>query len=502
MRIAVGGISQETCSFSQLRSDLDFFRRTGSIYFAEREDLIPLLSGTSTQVGGTLAAAAEQDVEVVPTFAAAALSGGPMTEEALEWMVERILRGIEEAPTLDGVILAMHGATMSEGRDDVTGYLLERVRCAVGPGAKIGVSLDLHANPYPRWTELAEVIVSFHTYPHEEQDLYRTGYEAARLLIRGIRGDVSPVVSLSKAPLLLAPERQPTGGDGPFADMQRRARRAAEGDPRILGISLLPVQPQIDAPGTGFSALVVTDGAPELGRETAERFADEAWRRRHEFEVRFYAPADAVQEALRIDGRPVILADGADGVGGGAPGDGTQVLRALLESGCRERSMLTCIDPEAVRQAVAAGFGSTVTLRVGGKRDSVFNTPVEVTGRVRTITEASYRAYGMRSDMGPCVVLEIGSIELLLITNTVHVINPGVYRAAGLEPTEAKIVLVKSPAQFREHFEPIAADILFVDAPGVCSSNFGRMPYRRITRPMYPWDDEWVREAKSPGPGR
>jgi microcystin degradation protein MlrC len=277
--------------------------------------------------------------------------------------------------------------------------------------------------------------------------------------------------------------------DGLFALMQRRIRQMVEGDERILAISLLPVQPQMDLPNLGFSALVVTDGEPALGQAVAQQLVDEAWEQRHEFDVEFIAPARAIQMALDAPGQPVVLSDLADGVGGGSAGDGTHVLRAMLDANLTVPTMLTCIDPEAVQEAIAAGFGATVTVSVGGKRDPAFNTPVVVTGRVKTISDASYRAYGMPVEMGPCVVLEIGAIELLLISNTVHVINPWVYRAVGLEPTQAKIVLVKSPAQFREEFEPIAAEIILVDAPGACSSNFKTLPYRRITRPLYPWDE-------------
>lgn len=489
MRVAIGGISQETNSFSLVRCDLDFFRHRGKNYFVEGESMLQTLAGSLTEIGGYLAASAEEGVEVVPTFAARCMSSGPVTEEALNWMLDRIVGGIREAGHLDGVLLAMHGGMISEGHDDATGYVMERVRQAVGPSVRIGVSLDLHANPYPSWTQLADILISYHTYPHQEQDLFKTGYDVAKLLFRQVRGEIRPAISLAKAPMLVQPEGQSTRGHGPLADMQRKISKLMESDPRILSISLLPVQPWLDVPGTGFSVLVITDGDAELGQKLAQQLADEAWERRHEFDVTFYTPQEAIRKALEVKGAPVVLSDPADGVGGGAAGDGTHVLRAMLEANLSVPAMLTCIDPEAVQEAIAAGFNSTVTLWVGGKRDPIYNKPVQVTGRVKTISDASYRAYGVQVHMGPCVVLEIGSINLLLITNTVHVINPWVYRAVGLEPTQAKIVLVKSPAQFREEFEPIAAEIIMVDAPGICSPNYRALPFKRITRPLYPWDD-------------
>jgi microcystin degradation protein MlrC len=489
MRVVIGGIQQETNTFSLIHCDMDFFRQSGMVYFAEGPSTLRGLAGTRTEIGGMLAAAGEEGVEIVPTFAAHSMSGGKVAEDALEWMLQRILDGIRAAGPIDGALLAMHGGMVSEGHDDATGYVMEEVRKAIGPDVPMGVGLDLHANPYPRWTELADVIISYHTYPHAEADLYQTGYDVARLLFKQIRGTARPVLRLAKAPMLAKAESQSTMHDGPLADMQRQVRELRAADRRILAVSLLPVQPWLDVAGSGFSVLAIADGEPALAQQVAERFADEAWERRHEFDMKFLKPAEAVQRALEIEGGPIVLSDPADGVGGGSAGDGTHVLKALLGAMLSGPALVTCIDPEAVQTCIAAGFNKTVTLEVGGKRDPIYNSPVRVTGRVKTISDAGYRAYGMTVPMGPSVVLEIGQISLLLITNTVHVINPWVFRAMGLEPTQAKIVLVKSPAQFREEFEPIAKGIIMVDAPGICSPNYQSLPFTKITRPLYPWDD-------------
>jgi len=486
MRVAIAGISQETNSFSQVRCDLDFFRK--GMYFADRAEMLKL-AGSLTEVGGYLKAAEEDGAEVIPTFATSSMSSGPVAEAALDWMLGRIVSGLRQAGRLDAVLLAMHGGMISEAHDDATGYVIDVVRQTVGPGVRIGVALDLHANPYPSWLERADVIISFHTYPHQEQDLHRTAYDAGKLILRQLRGEIKPTQALVRAPLLAKPEGQSTMGNGPFADMQRKVREMIQGDPRLLAISLMPAQPWLDVADLGFKVLAITDNAPALALDVATRLADEAWERRHEFDVKFYTPAAAIQRALEVPGGPVVLSDPADGVGGGSAGDGTHVLRAMLAANLTAPTLVTCIDPQAVQQAIAAGFDAMVTLSVGGKRDPVYNTPLQVAGRVKTITDASYRAYGMPVKMGPCVVLEIGAVSLVLITNTVHVINPWVYRAVGLEPAHAKIVLVKSPAQFREQFESLAAEIIMVDAPGICSPNYQSLPYSKLTRPLYPWDD-------------
>jgi len=70
-------------------------------------------------------------------------------------------------------------------------------------------------------------------------------------------------------------------------------------------------------------------------------------------------------------------------------------------------------------------------------------------------------------------------------------VDPENYRAVGLEPTEAQIVVVKSPNLFRAAYEPIAHEIIVVNAPGLASPDIRNLPFRHLPRPFYPFDEEW-----------
>ena len=48
------------------------------------------------------------------------------------------------------------------------------------------------------------------------------------------------------------------------------------------------------------------------------------------------------------------------------------------------------------------------------------------------------------------------------------------------EPGEAKILVLKSSVHFRAHFEPIAAEILVVAAPGPNPADLSTLTYRRL----------------------
>jgi microcystin degradation protein MlrC len=55
---------------------------------------------------------------------------------------------------------------------------------------------------------------------------------------------------------------------------------------------------------------------------------------------------------------------------------------------------------------------------------------------------------------------------------------------------------VKSTIHYRAAFEPIAREIIEVDAPGLSSSNLARFDFRRIRRPIFPLDPDLVYEAE------
>jgi microcystin degradation protein MlrC len=86
-------------------------------------------------------------------------------------------------------------------------------------------------------------------------------------------------------------------------------------------------------------------------------------------------------------------------------------------------------------------------------------------------------------------VLQIGRIHLVVMERAVRQWDPELYRSVGLEPRDACVVIVKSPAAFRAAYAPFAAEIRVLDAPGTCSPNLAALPFQHVRRPLYPLDD-------------
>jgi microcystin degradation protein MlrC len=203
---------------------------------------------------------------------------------------------------------------------------------------------------------------------------------------------------------------------------------------------------------------------------------------------------EALEQAMKVDGGPVVIGEGADGTMGGAPGDGTCVLEGILRKRLDVPVAAFVVDPEAARVAGRAGIGDTVTLDVGGKLDPTFARSVRVTGRVKLISNGNFRYKGRcyngrLVNMGMGVVLQIGKISLLISERSVPTTDPELYRSHGIEPLDMKLVLVKSPLGMRMEYEPMAKAIIVVNSPGCCSPDLPSLPFRRIPRPMFPFDE-------------
>jgi microcystin degradation protein MlrC len=93
-------------------------------------------------------------------------------------------------------------------------------------------------------------------------------------------------------------------------------------------------------------------------------------------------------------------------------------------------------------------------------------------------------------DVGRAAVLGVGGISLALSGRPAPTIDYAIYRHLGLEPRTAKIVQVKSPGGFRAVYGPFAAGIYEIDTPGPTDSELTRLPFRRIRRPLWPFDPE------------
>ncbi len=482
IRIAVCGLWHETNTFANLPTTQDAF------HVLQGEEIVGTLRGTRTPIGGFLEWASAEGVTMLPAIFAWALPSGTVEAEVYQALATRV---VEETAALrpDAVLMDLHGAMAAERCDDVEADLVRRLRGSLG-SVPIGAVLDFHANTSEAFTQAVDIVTGYDTYPH--LDPYERGLETAGLLGRLLRGEIRPVRAWAQPPLLVPPQAQATA-QAPMHDLMARAHRW-ERDPAILTVTVAAGFPYADVPCAGVSVVATTNDAPDLARTVADDVVRAAWAAREAFGVTQLSPDEAVAQALRSSDGPVILVDSADNVGGGAPGDGTAVLDALLRARA-EGAVVTVVDPDVVRAARACGEGGVVVAEVGGKSDPRYGRPVPIRGTVRRVCESdfTYRGSymtGRRVESGWAALLDVGGVLVLVREHKVMPFDQEELRVLGIDPARARIIVVKSAIAWRAAYESVARAVIEVDAPGVCTANLRTLPYRRVRRPVAPLDDD------------
>src|SRR5439155_11844627 len=136
--------------------------------------------------------------------------------------------------------------------------------------------------------------------------------------------------------------------------------------------------------------IVVADGDPRLAQATADEIGDWVWHRRERWHRRPLTVAEALDLGEREGRYPILLADMADNTGGGAPGDSTEVLRAFVERDLPDALLLYLADPDAAKQAHAAGAGRRVVIDLGGKSHPMQGAPVRLGVEVVALAEGRF----------------------------------------------------------------------------------------------------------------
>jgi microcystin degradation protein MlrC len=490
MRIAVGGILHETNTFVDGLTELDRFVNPGAFPGLLRgQEVLDTLRGSRMCVGGYLAEAERLKMELAPLIWTFAQPSATVRHAVYEDLKERLLERLREALPVQGVLLDLHGAMVTDRLEDVEGDLLRRVRQMVGPRVPIMATLDFHANITPRMANQADALIGYDTYPHV--DNFERGEEAARWMAAAVAGEVNPVVAFRAIDMLIGLPKQCTLS-GPMADAFELVHRL-EAQPGILAITLAGGFPFADIYDAGASVTVMANQDMDLARRTADEVARYLWERREAFRVELTPVKEAIAYALKMGRGPVVLADVSDNPGGGSPGDGTLMLQELVGANVPSAVLAVMVDPEAVRAAKEAGIGRTATLIMGGKTDRRHGEPLTLTGKVAWVGQKEYvnrgpMMTGTTVKMGLTAVFVVNNVEIILTENHFQPFDPEVLRCLHIEPRDRLLIGLKSAVHFRAGFQDLAEKIFEVDTPGITTPDLRRYSYNRLRRPIYPLD--------------
>ncbi len=460
MRVFSATLATETNTFAPMPTGLSSFKERGHYKAGQHPDHMSFFAGPlwAARLRGKAAG-----WTLLEGVVAAAQPSGITTRAAYETLRDELLADLKAALPVDMVLLGLHGAMVADGYDDCEGELLQRVRAIVGPKVVVGAELDPHNHLSAAMFENADLLVAFKEYPHT--DILERALELVDLCQAKAEGRIAPVASVvdTGGMVVMHTSRQPARG---FVDRLM----ALEGQEGILSISVSHGFPWGDVPDMGTKLLVYSDAQADPG---AAKGIDEA-----------------LDQALAFDGGPVVLADGADNPGGGAPGDSTFILQRLLERSIGNACIGPLWDPVAARIAFDAGVGASLDLRIGGKIGPLSGAPLDLRVTVKAL-QPELMMTGLSNTptaMGDSALVECQGVEILLCSLRNQAMGRDLFTNIGVDLAAKKLIVVKSSQHFYASFSKVAKNVIYVAAPGAVTVDLKTLPYRKIRRPKWPID--------------
>lgn len=493
MRIAIGQLWQESNTLNPLPTTLADYEAFGIF---EGAAILQQFAETN-ELGGFIQSlrAWPDPPEIVGLMRFAAWPSGPVDAATFKILMDRMMEKLEQAGRLKAVLLALHGSMVAEGETDVEGYLLQRVRAHIGPKIPLVATLDLHANITQRMVDAADVLTLYHTAPHV--DVMGTGKRGAEALRRILLEGAKPVTAFRKLPMVVPAERANTQNPDSFSYGVRKTLEGWERNHFVLSAGLATVQPWLDIPDLGSAVLVVCDGAAwkSWADESCSSLANEVWNHRRDYLPELVDIAYAVRAAhVRSDGLTVI-SDSADATTSGSTGDSTALLSELIKYDWLRPAVVTLVEPETVAEAARRGIGAEWMASLGGTRNPRDFRSITLPVRVQNVFDAKFILSGhlaekLPIDMGRSVVLTHKNVHIVVTSRTGPHFAPHLFQAAGLDPFTASVLIAKSPCGFRAAYADRAKQIFVVRAPGCAPSDFWKLPFTHIPRPLWPWDEQ------------
>jgi microcystin degradation protein MlrC len=490
-RIAVGGFQHETNTFAPQRATWDDFVRADAWPgFVRGAELLEAVRGYNIPIAGALTALEEHGHTILPLCWCSAPPSSYVERAAYERVAGAILDDLAEQMPLDGIYLDLHGAMVAEHLEDGEGELLRRIRALVGEQIPIVTSLDYHTNMTPEMVRHSSAMLGYRTYPHI--DMAATGGRAVLLLHR-LLGERRPLYKAYRQIDFLIPLvwqcTMAEPAKGIFAVIDDLEHGLASHNQGIVGIVHTPGFPPADIARCG-PALVVYGHDREAAEAAADHIAAVIHAREAEFAGKLYTPEEAVAEALRLaEGAtgPIVLADIQDNPGAGGTSDTVGLLRALIAARAAGAVIGMIVDPEAAAAAAAAGEGAALGCAVGAKVGYAGEAPVEADWRVVRLGSGKFTGSGpmyggAHFDIGPmALVTDVASgVSAVLAAKRIQPADQEMFRHVGVEPAQVPILGLKSTVHFRADFQPIAAAVLCVVAPGAHISDPAELPYRNL----------------------
>ena len=421
--------------------------------------------------------------DIVPTIYAHALPGGAVIKSDFLRLANSIVDKL--TPDLDGVWLYLHGAMCVENLGSAEEALLKMVRNKIGYDIPVSVAMDFHADNSDEIPRLANCVTGYRTAPHCDRE--ETERRAMELLFYMIDNKILPRPQIARANVIICGDAVQTALS-PMKDIMEAAAEL-EKLPGMLSVQVFNGQPWIDEEYTGPNFVVTHENDELLAKECAEKLAKMFYDKRHDFEflVEALEPKEALLRADSAKESTVFVSDSGDNTTAGAAGDNAYMLNLMQKLGLKNALLAGIMDADACDACYKAKIGDTLTLTVGGSL-SEKSEKATITGKL--IHRGDILSY-QYNNAGPSATLDCGDITVVITKNRAALCRPDIFESINLDYKKFHTVVVKLGYLFPE-LAAEAERAILAFTPGASTERLQDMGLKKIRRPMFPLDDNFI----------
>jgi microcystin degradation protein MlrC len=483
--IFLSGIYHETHTFLNQPTTLKDF----IIY--KNDDVVEKNTGNGSPMDGFIDYATKQNWNIISGIQMSAIPSGIVDEESENYFEENFFKKLEENyKQFDAIFLILHGAMVSKNHDDFEGDLLEKINNFLSKkNIKIPIVavLDLHANVSEKMIKNSTCVYAYRKNPHS--DSRETAVKAASILNSLFENPkVNQVFHGTK--YILPPTGVGTAND-PMKSILQEVIKIEQDDDNIICINVMAGYSYADIADCGFSLNCCTKGDIAVAKKYL-KFLESILESKINSAYPKENTLDEVVEKIKNlpnSEKPILLIEPADNIGGGTPGDATDLLSNFLKSN-HDGIVAIINDPEAAKICHQSKVGEEIELKIGAKFDNFHGVPIQLKARIENVSDGKFKLenkqshlasmMGININMGLSAVLKNKKLTLLLTTIKTPPMDLGQLISQGIKPDDAKFIIVKAAVSHKDAYDPIASHSFYIDSQGLCTSNLKRLPFKKI----------------------
>jgi microcystin degradation protein MlrC len=353
------------------------------------------------------------------------------------------------------------------------------------------VTLDLHANEDIELANAVDGVFILKTYPH--LDSHETGKIAARCMVETIRGKFNPTMAHRRPNIICASVFQASE----YHPMKTVYDRCREWETKgVYCASVAPGYAYSDVPDVGVSIFVVTDDNRVLAEKAAQDLSDLLWKLREDLTRTLPKAKEGVAtviEMIKNDEKPVVIAYHDDRLG-----DGTHILKELIEQGAKNWCSTGIADPRVLRRLEEKNkTGDMVKVTIGGWLHDISGEPITVIGKIGHLgptewVETGPMRRGAHQNIDLIASLDIGENRHIIITERLYApMSADPLLAMGINVNSLDIIEIKSRVHHKAYWDTWSAVDFPIDPPGLGPADLSTLDYENLPWEIYPIGEKW-----------